>query len=153
MQRIRKALDVLANQGELKHALASKQLYSDGANVLHEYATKCADKQLRLLTVVHTGQQVFHDVIAEYLERITFSDKDKWATELVLPITDRPLLRVIPDIAGGNAVFVQSGVPLSAITSRASAGESLNSIAKDFDMSAKDIKEALDAIYPSQAAA
>lgn len=38
MQRIRKALDVLANQGELEHALASRQLYGDGANVLYDYA-------------------------------------------------------------------------------------------------------------------
>jgi hypothetical protein len=36
MQRIRRALEVLAHQGELDHDLASSQLYSDGANVLYD---------------------------------------------------------------------------------------------------------------------
>ena len=88
LQRIRKALEILANEGELEHALASRQLFSDGASVLYDYATRSQDKQLRLLTVVHTGQRVFHEVIGDYLERITFGDT--WATELILPVTDRP---------------------------------------------------------------
>ena len=61
LQRIRKALEVLASQGELEHALASQQMYSDGANVLYNYADQHKDQQLRLLTltVVQTGQRVF----------------------------------------------------------------------------------------------
>lgn len=100
MQRIRKALEVLANQGELEHALASRQLYSDGANVLYDYAQRHHDKQLRLLTVVHTGRRVFHEVIHEYLTRITFGNR--WATELILPVTERRLLRVLPDVAAAT---------------------------------------------------
>lgn len=151
MQRIRKALEVLANQGELEHALASRQLYSDGANVLYDYATKHDDKQLRLLTVVQTGQRVFHEVIDEYLTRITFGDQ--WATELILPVTERRLLRVLPEVAGGDALFVHGGAPLSAVRSRALAGEPLGSIAADFETPAEDIGEALRALWPEKAAA
>lgn len=151
MQRIRKALEVLAHQGELKHALASRQLYSDGANVLYDYAQKHHDRQLRLLTVVQTGQRVFHEVIDEYLTRITFGDD--WATELILPATKRRLLRVVPGIAGGNALFMDGGAPLSAVRSRAAAGEPIQSIAADFGTPAEDMKEALCAIWPEKAAA
>lgn len=153
MQRIRKALDVLARQGELEHALASQQMYSDGANVLYDYASRHKDQQLRLLTltVVQTGQRVFHEVIDEYLKRITFGDK--WATELILPVTERRLLRVLPDVASGDALFVRGGAPLSAVRSRVLAGESLRSIAADFETPAKDMKEALRAIWPEKAAA
>ena len=151
LQRIRKALEILANEGELEHALASRQLFSDGASVLYDYATRSQDKQLRLLTVVHTGQRVFHEVIGDYLERITFGDT--WATALILPVTKRPLLRVIPEVAGGDAVFVEGGATLSAVSSRASAGEPLESIAADFGTPADQIKEALRAIWPTQAAA
>jgi len=49
LQRIRKAFEILASQGELDHALASKKLFSDGANVLYDYATDAHDGQLRLL--------------------------------------------------------------------------------------------------------
>ena len=151
MQRIRKALEVLASEGELQHALASRQLYSDGANVLYDYAQKHHDKQLRLLTVVQTGQRVFHEVIDEYLKRIHFGDE--WATELILPVTKRHLLRVVPDIAGGDALFVDGGAPLSAVQSRAYAGEPIESIAADYGTPIEDIREALCAVWPEKAAA
>ena len=151
MQRIRKALQVLASEGELRHALASRQLYSDGANVLYDYAQKHHDKQLRLLTVVQTGQRVFHEVIDEYLKRIHFGDE--WATELILPVTKRHLLRVVPGIAGGDALFVDGGAPLSAVKSRAYAGEPIESIAADYGTPIQDIREALCAIWPEKAAA
>jgi hypothetical protein len=38
LQRIRTALSVLEQQGELQHALASRKLMTDGANVLYDYA-------------------------------------------------------------------------------------------------------------------
>ena len=151
MQRIRKALGVLADQGELQHALASRQLYSDGANVLYDYARKHDDRQLRLLTVVQTGQRVFHEVIHEYLTRITFGDR--WATELILPVTERRLLRVLPDVASGDALFMDGGAPLSAVQSRVAAGEPIESIAADYGTPVADIREALCAIWPTKAAA
>ena len=153
MQRIRVALEVLARQGELEHALASEQMYSDGANVLYDYASRHEDQQLRLLTltVVQTGQRVFHEVIDEYLKRITFGDE--WATELILPVTERPLLRVMPGVAGGDALFMDGSAPLSAVQSRAAAGEPIESLAADFGTPAEDMREALRAIWPEKAAA
>ena len=151
MQRIRKALEVLASQGELEHALASRQLFSDGATVLYDYARRNQDKQLRLLTVVQTGQRVFHEVIGDYLERISFGDE--WATELVLPVTERRLLRVLPGVAGGDALFMEGGAPLSAVKSRVAAREPIESIAADYGTPAEDIREALCAIWPTKAAA
>ena len=153
LQRIRKALEVLASQGVLEHALASQQMYSDGANVLYNYADQHKDQQLRLLTltVVQTGQRVFHEVIDEYLKRITFGDE--WATELILPVTERHLLRVVPGVAAGDALFMDGGAPLSAVRSRAAAGEPLKSIAADYGTPAKDLREALGAIWPQRAAA
>ena len=153
LQRIRRALEVLASQGVLEHALASQQMYSDGANVLYDYADLHNDRQLRLLTltVVRTGQRVFHEVIDEYLKRITFGDE--WATELILPVTERHLLRVVPGVAAGDALFIDGGAPLSAVRSRAAAGEPIASIAADYGTPAEDLKEALCAIWPQTAAA
>lgn len=151
LQRIRKALEVLSFEGELEHALASKKLYTDGAELLYDYAKRNQDKQLMLLTVVSTGQRVFHEVIDTYLQRITFGEI--WATELVLPVTKRPLLRVIPGVAGGDAIFVNGGATLSAVSSRVRAGEELDSIAADFGTPVDEIREALSAIWPTLSAA
>lgn len=141
LQRIRGALIALAEQGELDHALASRSLYTDGAQVLYDYARSEGDRQLRLLTVVNTGQTVFHEVIEQYLSRITFGDR--WATEMVLPITERKILRVRPNVATGDPLFINGGAPLSAVVSRSKAGEPLRSIARDFDIDLDDVRDAL----------
>ena len=148
MQRIRRALQVLERRGELEHALASQRLFTDGAEVLYDYASYSGDQQLRLLTVVHTGQRVFHEVILEYLKRIDFGDD--WATGLIIPVTKRRLLRVLPDVAGGDPLFVNGGAPLSAVYSRHRAGEPIASIAADFEVPADDIAESLNAIWPAK---
>lgn len=151
MQRIRRALEVLTEQDELTHALASRQLYSDGAEVLYDYARTSDDKQLGLLTIVQSGQRVFHDVIVQYLQRISF--EDTWASELILPVTQRPLLRVVPTIESGDPIFVHGGAPLSAVRTRFLAGEPIKSIAQDYGVPSDEIEEAIDAIWPSKKAA
>jgi hypothetical protein len=45
LQRIRQALAVLTGQGELHNALASRKLYTDGAEVLYDYAEDVGDGQ------------------------------------------------------------------------------------------------------------
>jgi uncharacterized protein (DUF433 family) len=149
MQRIRNALEVLADQGELHHALASERLFSDGAQLLYTYANEHDDRQLGLLTVVKTGQRVFHDVIDHYLKRIVFDGQ--WATALVVPVTERPILRVLPGVAGGEPIFVHGGAPLGAVRSRAKAGEPLQSIAADYGVPIRDIEDALASIWPEAA--
>ena len=151
MQRIRRALGVLTEQGELEHALASKRLYSDGAEVLYDYARSSDDKQLGLLTIVSSGQRVFHDVISRYLDRITFDET--WARELILPVTERRLLRVVPEIESGDPLFVNGGAPLSAVRSRFVAGEPVEEIARDYGVPRDEIEEAIDAIWPARQAA
>jgi uncharacterized protein (DUF433 family) len=151
LQRIRRALAVLEDQGELRHTLASRRLYTDGAQVLFDYASESHDGQLRLLTVVENGQRVFHEVIQGYLERIRFDDE--WASELIVPVTDRPILRIRPKIASGDPLFVQGGAPLSSVLSRFRAGESVKSLARDFDVPVQDIREALRDLKVTPAAA
>ena len=151
LQRIRKALEVLGEQGELGHALASRLLYSDGANVLYDYARREGDLALRMLTVVSNGQHVFHEVIQQYLTRITFGDE--WATELILPVTNRQLLCVRPTIASGDPLFMHGGAPLSAVRSRVLAGEPIESVGLDYGVPSDEIVEAMNALWPQLLAA
>ncbi len=151
MQRIRRALEVLTEQGEFEHALASRQIYSDGAEILYDYARSSDDKQLRLLTIIHSGQRVFHEVIEHYLERIKF--EDTWANKLILPVTKRHLLQVSASVQGGDPLFVHGGAPLSAVRSRLVAGEPVKSVARDYGVPSDEIVEAIHAVWPSQKAA
>ncbi len=142
LQRIRPALDRLRDEHELHHALASQRLYTDGANVLYDYARAHDDKQLRLLTVVSLGQRVFHEVIDRYLRRITYGP-DGFASRMVLPITEGELLEVDPQRAFGQPIFLHGGARLIDVRGRVQAGEPVASVAADFGVPLDDIRAAL----------
>jgi len=150
LQRVRKAVEVLRDAGELRHAIASQQLYTDGANVLYGYAQATSDHQMRLLTIVGSGQTAFHEVIDRYLTRIQFDD-DEWATELIVPSTPNEILRIRPNITNGDPIFMRGGAPLYAVASRWRAGEKANSIADDYGVPRADIEEAIRGVYPTAA--
>ena len=62
LQRIRPALEQLNKEMGIGHALASQRLYTDGAEVLYDYAQRTADRQaeaVRELVVVRQNQRVF----------------------------------------------------------------------------------------------
>ncbi len=149
LQRIRPALQRLADEQELDHALASKHLFTDGAEIVYDYARTSGDKQLRLLTVVRTGQRVFHDVIDRYLRRIHYADD--WATSLELPITDDPILVADPERAFGQPIFVSGGARLADVRSRVRAGEPTSAVAEDYGVPLEHVLVALAS--PSVAAA
>lgn len=84
MQRIRPAVDVLAGEIGVGHALASAQLFTAGAEVLYDFAAQHEDGDLLKLTVLRAGQKQFSDLVEDYLKRIIYGD-DAWVTELQLP--------------------------------------------------------------------
>ena len=87
LQRIRPALERLNAEMGVQHALASKQLFTDGAEVLFDCANKTGGDDadaVRELVVVRDGQRVFTEVVSDYLKRIVFG-ADGFATAVPLP--------------------------------------------------------------------
>jgi hypothetical protein len=78
LQRIRPALTRLANELGLEHALASRRFYTDGAEVLFDYAENgddpAAARAARELVVVRNDQRVLNEVVESYLRRVEFGD-------------------------------------------------------------------------------
>jgi CRISPR/Cas system-associated protein Csm6 len=72
LQRIRPAVEVLAKEIGVEHALASKRLYTDGAEVLFDYATKHSEREVMDLVVVRTQQRQFSEIVKGYLKRIHY---------------------------------------------------------------------------------
>ncbi|MGH3770193.1 MAG: hypothetical protein ACRDRW_02130 [Pseudonocardiaceae bacterium] len=66
----------MEEQFGLAHALASKRLYPDGAEVLFDYAETGADptaaRAARELVVVRNDQRVFNEIVEAYLSRLDF---------------------------------------------------------------------------------
>ena len=145
LQRIRPALDRLAREIGVEHALASQSLYTDGAEVLFDFANASRDDEvtgsLMQLVVVRNNQRVFTEVVEGYLQRIEY-DGAGWATRLRLPEFTDVSVVVDPNLNFGQPFFDSAGVPLAVVLSRWDAGESFDELARDFGVDAREIEDA-----------
>jgi uncharacterized protein (DUF433 family) len=140
MQRIRPAVARLSAEIGLDHALASRRVYTDGAEVIFDYADRSDDDAL--LTVVRTGQQHFAEVIKQYLRPITYGE-DGWAERIQLPAYSSVAVVVDPDQAFGQPFVVQGGARVEDLVDRFQAGDTLKDIADDFGVSVSEAEDVI----------
>jgi len=142
LQRIRPAVDALAQNIGLEHALASKRLYTDGAEVLYDYAAERDEDDLLELVVVRTGQYQFSEVVRDYLKRITYGS-DGWASRVRLPSYQRADVVVDPQVAFGLPLVVHGGARVEDLVDRFVAGDTLADIAFDFDVPPDEVEDVI----------
>lgn len=149
MQRIRPSIDwLLQNVGP--HALASKDLYTDGAEVLWDFAQQSGegspdDQVVKHLIVPRSGQYVFKDIVQHYLKQIGF-DEDKYATTIRLPQYGTAHVVLDPYRGYGQPIFDSSGARVADALGPLREGETFKAVAEDYGVSEKDLRVALDAI-------
>ena len=135
LQRIRPAVDELEAKLGIAHVLASRALYTDGAEVLYDYAEAHGDtpeaRAARELVVVRNQQRVFRDVIDDYLRRIDFSG-DGWAGALHLPQYRGADVVIDPARSFGLPIFARGAAQVEVVLGRFKAGESATSIENEF---------------------
>lgn len=142
LQRIRPAVDALSSNIGLEHALASKRLYTDGAEVLYDYAAERNEADLLELVVVRTGQHQFSEVVRDYLQRITYGS-DGWASRVRLPSYQRAEVVVDPKIAFGLPLVVNGGARVEDLVDRFVAGDSVAEIAYDFEVPPEEVEDVI----------
>jgi uncharacterized protein (DUF433 family) len=140
MQRIRPAVEVLSSGIGVEHALASKRLYTDGAEVLYDYAASEHDEELRGLTVIRTGQRQFAEIVRAYLKRITYGE-DGWASRVRLPAYRHADVVVDPRRAFGMPLVVHGGARVEDLVDRFVAGDTLADIAEDFGVPEPEVED------------
>lgn len=145
MQRIRPALEQLARDGQLKHVLASERLFTDGADLLMDVAEEASGEgaaAMRQLVVVRSGQRVLHQVVRDYLHRITF--EGGYAQVIPLPTFDGAVV-VDPTRGFGHPIFASSGTRLDDALDLFKAGVYVRDVADEFAISAEELQQALRA--------
>jgi uncharacterized protein (DUF433 family) len=146
MQRIRPAIDALARELDLKHALASQRLYTDGAEVLFDYAEHAGDtpegESARELVVVRNNQRVFNEVVDLYLRRIDFA-QDGYAQLIRLPQYKVAEVTVDPDHAFGRPRFAHGGASVDDAIDLFRAGEPVDAVAEEFGLSRDEVEDAI----------
>jgi len=147
LQRIRPALEVLAREIGLSHALASKALYADGAELLFDYSQHAPHDEAEAaggLVVVHSGQQVFKPVIDEYLRRIDYG-ADGYAQLIRLPAYERATVLADPTRSFGQPIFGSGGARVSDVLDRFWAGDDIHTLTQEFGVPADEIEDVLRA--------
>lgn len=140
LQRIRPAVEVLAKEIGVDHALASERLYTDGAEVLFDYASKNDEREVKDLVVVRTKQRQFSEVVEGYLKRIHYGG-DGWADSVRLPAYGAAEVIVNPRVAFGLPLLVNGGARVEDVVDRFQAGDSVADISADFDVPPDEVED------------
>jgi uncharacterized protein (DUF433 family) len=142
LQRIRPAVDVLAKEIGIEHALASESLYTDGAEVLFDYASKHGEREVMELVVVRTQQRQFSEIVKGYLKRIRYGG-DGWADSVRLPTYENANVIVDPKVAFGLPLVIQGGARVEDLVDRFQAGDSVADISADFSVPADQVEDVI----------
>ncbi|GAB3460559.1 DUF433 domain-containing protein [Actinophytocola sediminis] len=146
MQRIRPALEQLDSQIGLSHALASRRLYTDGAEILFDYAEATDDPGLvqaaHDLVVVRNGQRVFNEVVAAYLRRLEFDDHG-YVRLIRLPAYEVAEIVVDPTRGFGQPIFARGGARLEDALGLFRAGEALDVVADEYGIPRDHLEDAV----------
>jgi uncharacterized protein (DUF433 family) len=137
MQEIRPAVADLKREVGIDHALASRNLATDGIRVLYKYAGDDPDH-----TVVRTKQRQFRKVVEEYLRPIHYGD-DGWADRITLPRYQRARVIVDPQKAFGHPLLASGRARVEDIADRFAAGESIDDLAFDFRISREEVEDVI----------
>lgn len=146
LQRIRPALDRLRDEFDLQHVLASKSLYTDGAEVIYDFAERTGDtpeaRSARQLVTLRNNQRVFNDVVDEYLHRIDFAD-DNYAQAIRLPRYDDAEVVADPRRGFGQPTFLRGGARVEDALNLFRAGEPLATVSREFGVPGEQLEDAL----------
>jgi uncharacterized protein (DUF433 family) len=146
MQRIRPALNQLEAQLGLAHALASRRLYTDGAEILFDFAeSHQSTDEGRLvgdLVVVRNNQRVFVPIIESYLQRIEYA-ADGYAALIRVPAYKHADVVADPTRAFGAPIFERGGVRVDDVLERFWAGETIEDLSGEFGVPADQLEDVL----------
>lgn len=137
LETIRKAIDFMRRFYKVDHPLADDRMRTDGKDLFVSFVE----------SVVRTrdGQLLLDKVVAEHLARIEWEGNEPvriYPFPHTGPRTMRPVV-LDPRVRWGRPVLVGTAIPVEDILEREAAGESIASIARDYERPIKEIKSAL----------
>ena len=146
LQRIHPALQRLRDELGIEHVLASRSLYTDGAEVLYDFAESQGDtpeaRSARELVVVRNDQRVFNEIIDSYLRRVDFAS-DGWAQRIHLPKYGTADVVVDPKRSFGLPIFGRGAVRLETVIAAFKAGTDIDALTDEFGVPRNDLLSVL----------
>lgn len=146
LQRVRPAIDALRHEQGVEHALASRRLHADGAELLYDYAQRAdgSPGAASELVVVRSSQLVFTERAASrYLRWVEFA-ADGYAQVIRLPQYRVAEVTMDAGHAFGRPRFVRSGAGVEDVVGLCLAGEAAGTVAAEFGLTQAEVEDAVD---------
>ncbi len=140
MSEIREAAAAVREAFDTPYGLVSKRIATDGVDIFVEHG-------LGDLRRARDGQAPIQEVVAEYLRYLTWEANDDFPSSLRLRQYGEKVPVVIdPRFGRGLPVVEANSVSVKAITDLWEAGESVEDIAYDFDMTPEQVGALCEAV-------
>jgi uncharacterized protein (DUF433 family) len=134
--KIRPALDALKKRfGE--YALVAPELATDGVDVLWDYSKTQAGSDLM---VPDTGQQVFREIVQDYVTYIAYDGRYPRSLELRHWLPSKVVVDVRRSF--GQPVFSGTNVRVADVAGMLKAGEDAETVADEFGIGVSDARTA-----------
>ncbi|GAA2628615.1 DUF433 domain-containing protein [Streptomyces vastus] len=140
MTEIREAAAAVRRAFDTPYGLVSKRIATDGVDIF-------IDHGLGDLRRARDGQAPIHEVVADYLRYLSWDAGDEFPSSLRLRQYPESVPVVIdPRFGHGLPVVEANRVPVKAVTDLWDAGESIDDIAYEYDMTAEEVEELCRAV-------
>jgi uncharacterized protein (DUF433 family) len=135
--RIRPGVEAIKREaGGLDHALASRLVSTDGAEIFYD---QLDDEDL---TVARTTQRAFRKAVESHLKLIEFEQGDAYAQRLRLPQFRHAEVMIDPHVASGRPLLRRGvGVRVKDLVDRVQAGDQEDDVARDFGVTLEELQE------------
>jgi len=145
LKKVRNAIEFMKEQFGREHPLADQQFKTDGIDIFIDHLSD------KVLNASRGGQLAFREIIEERLTRVEYNNAGKplklfplIRNPNVIPISRQPrCISVNPEVAFGKPVIAGTAVPIANIADRYQAGDSIATLAADFQLKENSIEEAI----------
>lgn len=147
LQRIRPSLDRLIDEFG-PNALASRNLRTDGAEVLWEFSQQTgksasdARAVAQALLVPRSDQYVYRPVVESFLQNVSF-DGTGYASQLRLPQYREAEVVIDPRRGSGRPIFAKGGARVEDALGPVRAGDAIEDVAADYGVPLNELQDAL----------
>lgn len=139
MPDLRKAIGYAEKEFHIERLLLSPELRTTAGELF-------LDRYGELVNLTRSGQLAMREMLKRFLQRVEW---DRWSFPVRLyPFVGatgdaaRPIA-IDPHIAFGRPIVQRVGVSTSAIADRIDAGETVQAIAEDYDLSPEEVEQAV----------
>lgn len=136
--RIRPALRRLAAEFGREYVLASRNLATDGIDVLWDFSRTSEGEGLM---EGHTGQMVMREIVEDYLTYVTWAD-DGYPSMLQMRACQPSKVVMDPYRAFGQPIFAGSRARVRDVANMLSAGEDPQVVADEHGVSIEEVRTA-----------